>query len=581
MKYSLRNNLQLPHDATTCLGWLLDARGVEDTEKYVFPTKENELNAKDLDNIDDAAQMLIWHLNSGDKILIIVDSDCDGMTSAAMLYNYIMEVRPNAKLSYMLHEHKGHGLSDLIDRVLETDADLIMLPDSGSNDLLYFDLLKKAGKEAISLDHHLTEYGDNYPTNAIVVNNQSSKLYTNKWLCGAGVVYKFLQVLDKYFQVNISSNYMDLCALGNIADMMSPTDPETRYYTTEGLKHINNGGFKALLNAQAFSLYRSSQDLNYIKIAFYIAPIINAVIRIGTMEEKELLFEAFIHPDVLRQSDKRGAQIGDMETTAEMAARKAINARSRQNRVKDKATELLDFRIQKEGLLDNQLIIIQVYEEDAIPQELTGLLATQFVNKYHRPCIIVRENSQGFLRGSIRGNDAFEAVPDLKGFLEDSGLTEYVQGHSNAAGISFHASRLNSLLNYANFNIPVDGLQNCYYVDYIFNSNESFGDIILTIADNENLWGNDVSEPKVVVEDIPVAASQVMFMGENKDSVKWTYNGVEYVKFKDADFAEQLKQYGTFNATVYGKCMKNCWAGRTTPQVVIEDCNIVDTSNDF
>lgn len=427
MKYALRNNLQIPHEATTCLGWLLDARGVEDTEKYVFPSKENECEARDLDNIDDAAQMLIWHLNSGNRILIIVDSDCDGMTSAAMLYNYIREVRPDAKLSYMLHEHKGHGLSDLIDRVMDSKADLVVLPDAGSNDNVYFNMLKSVNKECICLDHHEFD-GDSYPTNAIVVNNQSSERYSNKSLCGAGVVYKFLQLLDIYFEVDYSSHYLDLCALGNIADMMSPANPETRYYTTEGLKHIYNGGFKALLNAQAFSLYRTSQDLNYIKIAFYIAPIINAVIRIGAMEEKELLFDAFINPDELVQSDKRGAKLGDMETIADMAARKAINARSRQNRVKDKATELIDYRIQKGGLLDNQIIVVEVFEEDNIPQELTGLLATQFVSKYHRPCIIVRKNSQGFLRGSIRGNDAFEAVPNLKAFLEDSGLTEYVQG---------------------------------------------------------------------------------------------------------------------------------------------------------
>lgn len=428
MKYALRNNHQIPHDATTCLGWLLDARGVEDTKKYVFPTKENELEAKDLDNIDDAVQMLIWHLNSGNRILVLTDSDADGYSSAAMAYNYIREVRPDAKLSFMLHEHKGHGLSDVIDRVLESDADLVVIPDGGSNDISYFAMLKQAGKECIVLDHHITEYGNDYPTNAIVVNNQSSSNYANKHLCGAGVVYKFLQVLDRYFDVDYSTHYIDLCALGNIADMMSPANPETRYYTTEGLKHIHNGGFKALLNAQAYSLYRGSPDLNYIKIAFYIAPIINAVIRIGTMEEKELLFNAFINPDELVQSDKRGAQPGDMETIADMAARKAINARSRQNRVKDKATELIDYRIQKGGLLDNQIIVVEVFEEDNIPQELTGLLATQFVSKYHRPCIIVRKNPQGFLRGSIRGNDAFEAVPNFKAFLEDSGLTEYVQG---------------------------------------------------------------------------------------------------------------------------------------------------------
>ena len=131
MNYKLKYNHNLPHDPTTCLGWLLDARGVEDPEAYVYPSKENELNPWLLDNIDEAAQLLIWHLQAGDEILFVVDSDADGFTSSAMLWNYIKEIRPDAKLSYIMHEHKGHGLDDLIDRVLESNAKLVILPDAG------------------------------------------------------------------------------------------------------------------------------------------------------------------------------------------------------------------------------------------------------------------------------------------------------------------------------------------------------------------------------------------------------------------------------------------------------------------
>mgnify|MGYP006967163610 CR=1 FL=1 len=38
MKYKLK--WELPHDAVTCLGWLLSARGVEDIEGYVYPSKD-------------------------------------------------------------------------------------------------------------------------------------------------------------------------------------------------------------------------------------------------------------------------------------------------------------------------------------------------------------------------------------------------------------------------------------------------------------------------------------------------------------------------------------------------------------
>ena len=48
MKYRLLH--ELPHDPQTCLGWLLDARGVEDIEGYVYPSKEYELSPYLLDN---------------------------------------------------------------------------------------------------------------------------------------------------------------------------------------------------------------------------------------------------------------------------------------------------------------------------------------------------------------------------------------------------------------------------------------------------------------------------------------------------------------------------------------------------
>lgn len=118
-------------------------------------------------------------------------------------------------------------------------------------------------------------------------------------------------------------------------------------------------------------------------------------------------------------------------------------------------------------------------------------------------------------------------------------------------------------------------------MDYIFKATENFSQLALTIADNEDLWGNDISEPHVVVEDIPLSSSQLFIMGENKDSVKWTLNGVEYVKFKDADFVDALQQYGLFNITVYGKFAKNVWQGKTSPQLIIEDFNIEDASDEF
>ena len=98
------------------------------------------------------------------------------------------------------------------------------------------------------------KYKDEEFTYEIVVNNQLSPNYANKSLCGAGIVYKFCEVLDKKLGVNYAQDYMDLAALGEIADVMDRTEVETNYIMLEGLKNIKNKGLKTLLEAQSYSL---------------------------------------------------------------------------------------------------------------------------------------------------------------------------------------------------------------------------------------------------------------------------------------------------------------------------------------
>lgn len=577
MKY--RQTQYLSKDANTCVAEILRARGVENIEAYMRPSQEYENDSMLLDHIQEAAGRLIWHLNKNSSILFPVDCDNDGFAATAILWNYIKDFYPEANLKYICHEHKAHGLEDLIDEVEQYGFDLILILDAGSGDSAYYERLENVGTECICVDHH--DF-DTYPTHCICVNNQLSEHYPNKSLCGAGVVYKFCQVLDKILcpQNPRSSYYLDLVAMAEVADCMSPTDPETRYYISQGLTQINNGFFKQLIVQQSFSLFKNSDGLNYIKIAYYIAPLINAMVRVGTMEEKRQMFQAFIEPDTMVQSTKRGAKAGDMVSICEEVARKATNAKARQNRIKDKATELLEGRIQKEGLLDNKILVIEVYDEDDIPQELRGLIAAQFVNKYHRPTMIGKTNDEGFFRGSIRGNDSFEEVSDFKNFLENSGCMEGVYGHKNAAGYSISYNRISDLISYANTTISDQGLENVYDVDYIFNANENFTQLGFELAAAEDFWGNEIKEPTVVVEDIPL--NSVMVMGEKRDTTKISYGGLNYIRFKDTDFA-QLASHTTNGSTitVYGKFNINVYAGRKYLQIFIDDYEIKDSKFDF
>ena len=135
-----------------------------------------------------------------------------------------------------------------------------------------------------------------------------------------------------------------------------------------GFNNIKNKFFKALAEKQDYSM---GGVVNPTTVAFYIVPLINAMIRVGTQEEKERMFLAFIDGDRLVPCNKRGAK-GTMERVCIESARECTNARNRQNKLLETNTEKLEMRVHKLGLLENKILVIPLEEDDDFPSELNG-----------------------------------------------------------------------------------------------------------------------------------------------------------------------------------------------------------------
>ena len=338
---------------------LLKFYGIKDIENYLNPDFNMLQSPLNLDNIHEGYELLKSKCENNEHILIIVDSDVDGFTSAAIVYQYIKKIYPDIEISYLLHTGKQHGLQDHIDYLLENPIyGLVILPDSSSNDKEYHDQLAKFNISCLILDHHLTDV--ELSDNAVIINNQISSKYSNKDLTGAGIAYQFCRYLDKMYNVEYADYFIDLAALGINGDMGSLLDIENRYIIKTGFENIQNFFFKSLIEKQSFSM---GGKVNPITVAFYIVPLINAMIRVGSMEEKDRLFRAFIDGTVMVPSNKRGAK-GTEELLAVESARECTNARARQNRDLDKIMELLEIKIHKLGLLENKILFIELDEEN-------------------------------------------------------------------------------------------------------------------------------------------------------------------------------------------------------------------------
>ena len=588
MKYKLRK--EYSHNPDKAIKEILYDRGVHDLENFMNPTSECELNPHDLVNIDHAAERLLYHLRKDHSILFVVDADCDGFTSSSILWLYIKHLFPAAKLDFTVHEHKQHGLDDKVDWITdEAKWDLVMVPDAGSYDVEEHRALGELGMDVIVLDHHEQLYDENgnpvtsdLPT-TIVVNNQLSPNYSNKSLCGAGVVYKFCEVLDEMLGINQAKNYIDLAALGEIADVMDKTNPETNYIITEGLKNIHNEGFRTLIEAQAYSLKEKAVSpypgLTSIDIAFYIAPLINAITRVGTIEEKEGMFYCFIEPNRQMKSTKRGAKPGDIEYAAEQTARVGKNAKARQDRLKEQALGVIDFKIQKDALDENNIIIVEVERSDNIAQELTGLIAMNIVSKYHKPVMIGRRNNDNEVQGSIRSDGNFAGLPSFKKFLEDSKLVSYTAGHDSAAGFGINGDKLQQLIQYANTQLKAEDFENCYLVDYILDGSDYNDELIASLAAHPEYFGNHIEDIRLVITNIPLM--KVMPMGANRDSVKVSYNDIDYVRFKDSKFLNDVMANRTKKLTVYGRPNLNTFNGCTNVQIFIDDYELTEDTSKY
>ena len=158
MKYVRRTKKEIK---TNFLEELLKDRGVLkenwDLENFLSPTRENLLNPLDLDNMEKGFKCFKKHLENGSRFYFVVDCDVDGFSSSSTLINYMNDylkaLFPNFSIEYYTPEGKAHGLETIMNIFTkEKICDLIILPDSSSNDYQWHEELKKLGYDILVLD---------------------------------------------------------------------------------------------------------------------------------------------------------------------------------------------------------------------------------------------------------------------------------------------------------------------------------------------------------------------------------------------------------------------------------------------
>lgn len=556
----------------------------EDQDKWINASFWSDLNspfAFGKKKVAEIMQVMAHAMYFNIPLTVVVDADADGFTSAAIFLNYMYdlysykfskeEIIPNLK--YILHDGKQHGLEDTVEKLLkDEETKFIIIPDAGTNDVEQMQRLIDANKFILCMDHHES---DNWldTDQSIIINNQICD-YPNKDLSGAGVTWQICKAFDLFFNFDYANQYVDLAALGNLSDMMDYRSIETKAIIDMGLQNIKNPFFYYMCEKNKFSIDKMG-GINYMSIAFYVTPFINAVVRSGTMEEKDLIFKSmlkFYAFDKI-ESGKRGHK-GELVPRVEEAVRIAANVKARQTKLQDAAMDLLEQRIQSNRLTENGIIIC-CCEPGEVEKSLAGLVANKIQAKYQHPCLVLtrskgKDDKEYYYRGSAR-NYSMSEIEDMRQLCEDTGDVEYAQGHSSAFGISIPESKLEDFIQKTNAIYSEVAQEPVYWVDFEWFNKDIDSQKILMIAQNKSTWGQGLPEPYIAIKDIPLTSVQLLSPDKHPTLKIHLSNGVDIMKFKSSQ--EEFEQFTRPNMylTAVCRCSRNEWNGNVTAQLIVED----------
>lgn len=551
---------------------VLRIRGIEDVDSYLAMDYLPEHWGL-LDNIDKAVDCLIDHIGNDHRVSILVDCDNDGVTSAALLYNYLMEYYKGIRepdLHLVLHgKNKAHGLS-ANDVVWPEGTKLVVIPDGGTNDADECNALIAEGVDVIILDHHEAD-PKAYENKAILVNNQMSPCYPHKFMSGAGIVWEFCRALDDAACESFADNYVDLAACGIIGDSMEVRDQYVRTLIERGLTHVRNKGLLGFIDANAYQMKGVNNMHTW---AFDIVPFVNSVVRIGSMEERSVLMDAFIEKDDKTFDFKKRSGEVVQETIYEHVTRMAKNIKARQDKQRNKLVDILMPLVD-----DSRVSVVEVPEDLTDTGGIVGLAAIRIATALNKPVLLLKATEDGKLAGSAR-NVEDGIIPNLRDFVLNLGVFDFAQGHANAFGLQLDASNLDEARKrIADITAQMPAKADTI-VDVIIPSWEMNGNIIYQVCAAANLWGKGVAEPVLGISKVVVNTDDIQVIGKNMDTVTFTDEaGVTYIKFgcKHDDLLMELAvgPSKAVNINIAGTCNLNDYNGNITPQIIVKDVETV------
>ena len=538
-------------------------------------------SAYEFSHMEEALDLLWKHLdNEFSHIHLIFDVDVDGLTSGALYYLWHKERYSHIPITFDCNEGKRHGLNfDIVERIPK-ETTLLIIPDSSSSDVIFHEELYSTGYDILILDHH--EFDIMQPTSAVIVNCMDGR-YPNTNLTGVGVVYKFLEQyeLDLAHDLKHLDSLLPLVTLGQLADLADVRNLETRGLCLQGLEDFaeNNLLLKAIVEEQEYSM---KGECNFTTISWYVAPLMNAIFRQGTLEDRIDLFKAICNFEEervytpQRKTKDNPNKEPIVESLQKNIIRRAKSIKSHQdNEVKKEVKEI-------QNMVDETDKVIIVDITGIVSPGHSGLIANRLAHQYKRPVILV--NDKG---GSGRGYDE-HPIENFNEWISQSGLIE-CSGHGNAFGITFTREQIPQLKEWCNEQLQDVDTEPIWHVDFEFDISKLKESHVKRVGQFNSSWGGfGMEEPLFAITGIQIETGDIQRLGAKATMMKFTteINGQEISFIRPFTGDEVYKEFICENAkrrgisrdsvgnkkievTLIGKFKINEFAGKQFAQVEI------------
>lgn len=488
--------------------------------------------------IKEAAELFMDHIKHGSKILVWCDYDTDGVDCKFIMSYTLarpMKIR-NIEILCPGRYSDGYGIKpSIVEQFAGTD--LLVLCDNGIAAIEAVDLAREMGMDVIILDHHdprviegqvvmpnANVIVDPHLTGGYIMDGAGNQIGEFRDLCGAGITWYFTHEVRSMcdWMSDKQKWYLDQIAyigatFGTVGDVVDLKD-DNRRIVKQGLTNLNKGMGTSGIRQLMYKLYLN--NVSSMDIGFLISPIINAS---GRLEDTGANRIAALLCTDANDEDAKKALYAEVD--------RAIEVNKKRKAMTKESVERVVENYEANGGNDPFIVCYDEYTVSGI----VGLVASELVNRYHRPAMVFAPSRKddGVIKGSGRSVEGI----GIKGLLDQvqQYLTTY-GGHPMACGASLLINNLDVFGDAVNAITPVLDTSDAIMYDLEC----AYTEAATKLAEQEQFEPYGAGNPQPVYRINGVELCEPEYMGGNSQHVKFQTKDADILWFDGRKAYEDL-----------------------------------------